>query len=114
MTTSRIITFDAHPQTVFEALLEVAAEMKTIARILDAKARQVIISRNTRSFRISASVTDNGRGRTTLHLSWTPPTSPGASKCAKRLIKATGDSLKQMAAPPPPAPSSPDSNATRP
>ena len=106
MTTSRISSFDAHPETVFDALLDVADGLGYRSHVVDQLNRQVVISRANKSYRLAVSVTDNGLGQATLHVSWTPPSSSGASKCAKKLLKATGISLREMIPPevPPPAP----------
>ncbi|MBU1226313.1 MAG: hypothetical protein KJ698_03735 [Actinobacteria bacterium] len=104
MATSRIVIFGAHPATVFEALLDAAGTLDARVDIIDAKARQAVVSREGKSYRVAASVTDNGWGESTLCLSWTPPGSTAAGKCAKRLITATREVLEGMEAPPPPAP----------
>ena len=107
MTKPRIATFDAHPATVFEALLDTAEALGSKIRIIDAKARQVVFSGEGRLYQVSASINDNGRGQTTVHMSCTPPRSLTASKCAKRLIASTKRSLKDLAAYPPPTPPPP-------
>ena len=106
MTTSRITTFDAYPETVFGAMLDVADSMMYRSHIIDQRSRQAVISRDGKAYRLSVSVTDNGYGQSSLHVSWTPRGSSGASKCAKKLLKATGLSLREMSAPqiPPPPP----------
>jgi len=104
MTTLRISTFDAHPETVFGALLDAAEALETTAQIIDAKSRQAVIGKEGKSYRVSASVTDNGWGQTTLHLSWTHQGSAAARKCARRLSALTGRSLDGMVSPPPSAP----------
>lgn len=100
MTTSRITVFDAHPEVVFESLLGVGEEMGARIAMLDRKRRQVVFTEEGKAFRVSASSTDNGFGKTNLHMSWTPRGSVAASKCAKRVMKRTARSVEQKAVPP--------------
>lgn len=100
MTTCRITVFDAHPEVVFESLLGVGEEMGARISMLDRKRRQVVFTEEGKAFRVSASCTDNGFGKTNLHMSWSPRGSVAASKCAKKVMKRTARSVKQKAVPP--------------
>ncbi len=104
MSTTRIATLEAHPDTVFETMLDAADEMGVLAHVVDQRRRQAELRREGKGYRVSASVTDNGWGQSVLHLSWTPPGSSGGGKLAKRVAKATRRTLDGMDAPPPPAP----------
>lgn len=104
---SLIATFDAHPETVFEALLGAAIELGNLVTAVDRKALSLFVGKEGKSYRVAASVVDNGRGRATVHLSSTPPGSTGASKCARRLLKAATRSLESLTPPPPPEPPPP-------
>lgn len=99
MSTSRIETFGAHPATVFESLLDAADDGELRAHIIDQRRYEVVINREGKSWRLSASVTDNGLGESILHMSWQPRGSKGASKSAKRLTKQIRRTLERMAPP---------------
>jgi len=100
MSTSIITLFDAHPEMVFESLLGAAEEMGARVTMIDRKRRQVVLGEEGKGFRISASATDNGYNRTSLHMSWTPRGSGAAGKCARKLLKRTSLSVDQKASPP--------------
>ena len=106
MSTTRIATLEAHPDTVFATLLDAAAELGLSFYVIDEGRRQVELRREGKAYRVSASVTDNGWGRATLHLSWDPAGSTGGGTCAKRVVRRTRAILAGMepppAAPPPP------------
>jgi len=100
MSTSMITLFDAHPEVVFECLLGAAEQMGAGITMLDRKQWQVVLGEEGKGFQISASATDNGYNRTTLHMSWRPRGSGAAGKCARRLLKRTSLSVEQQAVPP--------------
>ncbi|MCB2222969.1 MAG: hypothetical protein KQH83_02245 [Actinobacteria bacterium] len=105
MSSSRTETFPAHPATVFEALLDAAdGESRYRVHVVSARDLQAFVIRPGKSWRLSASVTDNGYGEALLHLSWEPRTSGGAGKCARRLVKGICATLADMEAPPPAPP----------
>ncbi|MCJ7724919.1 MAG: hypothetical protein MUP76_00815 [Acidimicrobiia bacterium] len=104
MSTSLVAKFDAHPETVFEALIDAAVGMGSLISMVDAKALSLIVGKEGKSYRVAASATDNGWGKTVLHLSCTPPGSSGAAKYARRLTKATARTLVRLSPPPPPPP----------
>jgi len=93
MTTSRTETLDAHPSVVFEQLLDVAEELGAVVHLLDRRSQQAVFGEAARSFRVSVSATDSGYGKTNLHASWSPPGSPAAARCARRLLRATRQRL---------------------
>ena len=99
MTTSRITVFDAHPEVVFESLLGVGEEMGARIVMLDRTRLQVVFTEEGKTFRVSASTTDNGLGKTNLHMSWSPRGSAAASRCAKKVTKRTLRSVDQKAVP---------------
>lgn len=104
MTAPRIATYNAHPDTVFEALLDAAENLGFRVQVIDVKSHQATIRREAKAYHLSASVTDNGLGSATLHVSWSPPGSSGAAKCGKRIVKDTTAYLASLEAPPPPPP----------
>ena len=101
MSSSLVAAFDAHPETVFEALLDAAAGLGTRVSAVDRKALSFFVGKEGKAYRVAASVVDNGLGQATVHLSNTPPGSSAAAKCAKRLIKATTRILESLTPPPP-------------
>ena len=102
MSNSLVSTFDAHPETVFETLVDAAQGLGYRVSAVDPKALGLLVGKEGKSYRVAASVVDNGRRRATVHLSSTPRGSTGAAKCARRLIDATTRSLDSLALPPPP------------
>jgi len=80
--------------------MRAAEEMGARITMLDQKRWQTVLGQEGKGFRISASATDNGYNRTTLHMSWTPRGSGAAAKCARKLLKHTTFSVEQQAAPP--------------
>ena len=99
MSTSRIETFDAHPASVFDALLGVAEELDLRYHVVDQRRFEVVITREAKNWSLSASVTDNGRGESALHMSWRPQRSSAGGKAAKRLAKRTRRTLERMTPP---------------
>ena len=100
MPTSRIVTIDAHPAVVFDSLLGVIEEQGLWVHMVDHARRQVVVGRQGKPFRVSASVTDNGYGKSCMHFSWHPPTSGGGGKTAKRLEKQTSAWVRDRSMPP--------------
>lgn len=85
-------------------MLDAATNCGFGAHVIDTASRQATIRREGKAYHLSASVTDNGLGGATLHVSWNPPASSGAAKCGKRIVKDTTAYLASLEAPPPPPP----------
>lgn len=93
MSTSRISTLRAHPALVFDSLMGAIDERDYYVHLVDRRRWQAIVGKSGKPYRVSISVTDNGYGESTLHMSWQPPGSGGAAKVAKRLEKDTTRSV---------------------
>ena len=107
MSNSLVSTFDAHPDSVFEALVGAADELGYRLSAVDWKTSSLFVGKEGKSYQVAASVVDNGRGRATVHLSGMPPGSTAAARCSRRLMKATARSLESLTPPPTPPPSPP-------
>jgi hypothetical protein len=101
MSSPKIENYAAHPATVFDAVLDAVESAGYRLHIVSNRRLQLFVSKAGKSWKLAASVTDNGLGEACLHLAWDPTSSKGAAKCAKRIARGVSRMLEEMGAPPP-------------